>query len=274
MKCRTSSRGFTLVELLIVTILGSVVIMATLSILVSNQQTLTAAAVKIRGQQTLRSGMGILAGELREISPATGDLVAMGDDSVEVRVTRTFGLVCAITSGGNPRLTVKTVGEPFARNDSIFLLAANNSLTLADDVWKLGTVANIVGTTTCNGSDTAQVLTVSGMTIGSPPDSVSVGAPVRSFLHYIYGLFMIDGQAFVARELSGLTVTGNSSSAAMVGPLRQVPGAPTFTYWDPSGTAAIVPSQVARIRIVLRTTAEIPGGAVQDSIILDIHPRN
>ncbi len=274
MKCRTRSRGFTLVELLIVTILGSLVIMATLTILVSNQHTLTAAAAKIRGQRTLRSGMGIIAGELREISPATGDLVAMGDDSVEVRVTRSFGLVCAMTGGVNPRLTVKTVGEPFARNDSIFLLAANNSLTLPDDVWKLGTVANVLSTTTCNGSDTAQVLTVGGITFGSPPDSVSVGAPVRSFLHYIYGLFMIDGQTFVARELSGLTVTGSSTAAAMVGPLRRVPGAPTFTYWDAAGTAAIVPSQVARIRLVLRTTAEIPGGAVQDSIILDIHPRN
>jgi len=274
MRCRPSSRGFTLVELLIVTLLGSLVIMATFSILVSNQRTLAAASAKIRGQRTLRSGMGIIAGELREISPATGDLVAMGDDYVEVRVTRSFGLVCAITSGGNPQPTVKTVGEPFARNDSIFLLAANNSLTLADDVWKLGTVANVLSTTTCNGSDTAQVLTVGGMTFGSPPDSVSVGAPMRSFLHYIYGLFMIDGQTFVARELSGLTVTESSTSAAMVGPLRQVPGAPTFTYWNPAGTAAIVPSQVARIRLVLRTMTVIPGGVVQDSIILDIHPRN
>jgi len=274
MKCRTGSSGFTLVELLIVTLLGTLVIMATLTILVSNQQTLTAVATKIRGHRTLRSGMGILAGELREISPATGDLLAMGDDSVEVRVTRSFGLVCAITGGPNPQYTVKTVGEPFAPNDSIFLLAANDPVTLADDVWKLGVVSTIVTTTTCNGSDTAQVLRIGGMTVGPPPDSISVGAPMRSFLHYIYGLFMIDGQAFLARELSGLHVTSSSTAAAMVGPLLRVPGAPTFTYWDPFGNVAIVPSQVARIRMVLRTSAVIPGGVVRDSIVLDIHPRN
>jgi prepilin-type N-terminal cleavage/methylation domain-containing protein len=274
MKGRTRPRGFTLVELLIVTVLGTVVLLATLSILVSNQQTLTAVATKLRVYRTLRSGMGILAGELREISPATGDLLVMGDDSVEVRVTRSFGLVCAITGGPNPQLTVKTVGEPFAPNDSIFLLAANDPGILADDVWKIGTVNNIVSTTTCNGSDTAQVLTVGGMTVGSPPDSVSVGAPMRAFLHYIYGLFMIDGQAYVARELSGTTVTPTSTAAAMVGPLRRVSGVPTFTYWDPFGNAAIIPSQVARIRMVLRTVAEIPGGVVRDSIVLDIHPRN
>ena len=78
MKCRPRSRGFTLVELLIVTVLGTVVLLATLTILVSNQQTLTAVATKLRVYRTLRSGMGILAGELREISPATGDLLVMG----------------------------------------------------------------------------------------------------------------------------------------------------------------------------------------------------
>ena len=267
---RTGSRGFSLVELLIVTVLGTLVIMATFKVLIGNQRTLTATASKIRGQQTLRSGVNIIAGELREISPATGDLVAMGDDSLEVRVTRTFGLVCAVTLGfGDPQLTVKTVGEPFEQNDSIFVLAANDPVLVADDVWKLATVRTIVSTTTCNGSDTAQVLTIGGTTVGPPPDSISVGAPVRAFVHYIYGLFLIEGRVFVARKLSGST-----APAAMVGPLRRIANEPTFTYWDPSGTAAIVPSQVARIRLVLRTGVQIPGGVIQDSLVVDIHPRN
>jgi prepilin-type N-terminal cleavage/methylation domain-containing protein len=272
---RTEPRGFTLVELLIVTVLGTLVIMATLTILVSNQQTLTAAATKIRAQGTLRSGMGIIAGELREISPQTGDLLTMGADSVEVRVTRTFGLVCAVSYlGSTPRVTVKNVGDPFVRNDSVFLLAANDPTVVTDDVWKLGIVSNVGATTTCNGADTAQILTISGATVGPPPDSVSVGAVVRAFRHYIYGLFQIDGEIYVAREMSGTAVTATSTAAAMVGPLRRVSGAPTFTYWGATGTAAILPSQVARIRLVLRTTASIPGSVVEDSITLDIHPRN
>ena len=68
-----------------VTVLGTLVIMATFNVLISNQRTLTAVSSKIRGQQTLRSGASVIAGELREISPATGDLIAMGGDSVEVR---------------------------------------------------------------------------------------------------------------------------------------------------------------------------------------------
>ena len=267
---RTGWQGFSLIELVIVTVLGSLVIMATLNVLVSNQRTLAAVAAKIRSQQTLRSGANIIAGELREISPATGDLVDMGDDSVQVRVTRSLGLVCAVALGfGDPRLTVKTVGEAFVQNDSIFVLAANDPVLIADDVWKLATVKAIIGTTTCNGSDTAQVLTIDGTTVGAPPDSISIGAPVRSFVHYIYGLFRIDGQAFLARQISGST-----TPAPMVGPLRRIADEPTFTYWDPSGTAAIVPAQVATIQLVLRTGIQIPGGVIEDSLVMDIHPRN
>lgn len=267
---RRSSGGFTLIELVIVTVLGTLVILATLTILVSNQETLTAVATKLRGQGTLRSGMGIIAGELREISPATGDLVRMGDDSVEVRVTRSFGLVCAVGSGGGPtRLTVKTVGEPLAVNDSLFILAANDPTIVDDDVWKLGTVNRIVGPSTCNGADTAQILIIGGTTLGAPPDSVSAGAPVRAFLHYTYGLFRMDGGVYVARKLAGA-----AGAAPMVGPLRAVPGAPTFTYLDGSGTVAIIPTDVARIRMVLRTAGVTPGGLVEDSIVVDIHPRN
>jgi len=269
-RCRTGSQGFTLIELVIVTMLGTLVIMATFNGLISNQRTITAVTTKIRAQQTLRSGVSVMASELREISPATGDLVGMGTDSVAVRVTRSFGLVCAVDlSFGAPRLTVKTVGQPFEQNDSIFVLAANNPALVNDDVWKLATVASVVSTTTCNGTDTAQVLAIAGTTMGSPPDSVSVGAPVRSFAHYIYGLFLIDGQAFLARELAG-----SATVSPIVGPLRRIDGEPTFTYWSSTGTAAIVPAQVATIQLVLRTGAQIPGGVIQDSLIVDIHPRN
>jgi Tfp pilus assembly protein PilW len=82
-RCRPGPLGFSLIELVIVTLLGSLVIMATFNVLVSNQRTMTAVAAKIRGQRTLRSGASIVAGELREISPATGDLIEMGDDSAD-----------------------------------------------------------------------------------------------------------------------------------------------------------------------------------------------
>ena len=66
---------------MIVTLLGTLVILATLTILVSNQQTLTAVATKIRGHRTLRSGMGILAGELRDAFENRGTAVKKREDT-------------------------------------------------------------------------------------------------------------------------------------------------------------------------------------------------
>ena len=190
-----------------------------------------------------------------------------------MRTPRTFGLVCNVDlTGAAPRLTVHNVGDPFERNDSIFVLAANLPVTLVDDVWKLATINSIVGMATCNGSDPAQILEVRDTPIGIPPDSISDGAPVRTFDYWIYGLFEVDGRVYLGRERSG---PGGTVSPTLVGPVRaRVAGGPTFTYWDASGTAAIVPSQVERIRVVLRTLTEIPGGVLRDSLVSDIHPRN
>ncbi len=161
------------------------------------------------------------------------------------------------------------VVAPFRPNDSIFVLAANNPISVADDVWKIATVTSVGVRTTCNGSDTAQVLTIGGTTVGAPPDSIGIGAPVRGFVHYTYGLFQVGGETFLGRRVAG-TVAG----LAMVGPLKRIDDVPTFTYWTRSGTAAVLPAEVATIRIVLRTSSVAPGGVIQDSLIVDIHPRN
>ena len=118
------------------------------------------------------------------------------------------------------------------------------------------------------------MITIDDTPVGAPPDSISVGAPVRAFIHYIYGLFLMDGQVFLAREVSGSGATGSTIALPMVGPLRRIADEPTFTYWTALGTAAILPSQVATIQLVLRTGAQIPGGVIEDSLIVDIHPRN
>jgi prepilin-type N-terminal cleavage/methylation domain-containing protein len=272
---RAASRGFTLVEMLIVTVIGSLVLFSTFNVLISNQRTFMAAASKIDGQRTLRSGMAIIYGELREISTQTGDLITMTADTVEIRATRAFGLVCRVDiSGASPQLTVKSIGDPFVVSDSLFVLAANNPATITDDVWKLAVVRSIDSTTTCNGSDTAQAMTITGTTVGAPPDAILSGAPARAFVRYIYGLFTVDGETFLAREGEVSGVSGTRVIQPLVGPLWNLDGAPTFTYWTDLGTVALVPAQVDNIRITLRTRTPIPGDVLSDSLVSDVHPRN
>ena len=167
------------------------------------------------------------------------------------------------------------VGDPFARNDSIFVLAANRTDIVGDDVWKLATINTIADAPSCKGTDPAQLITLQfeGAPWGPPPDLVSVGAPVRAFLHYIYGLFEVDGLVYLGRERSGSGVTGGTYAPNLVGPLRPVT-APTFTYWDGFGNATNVATEVEGIRIVLHTSAPRAGGVLQDSLVSDVHPRN
>ncbi|HUF75760.1 MAG TPA: prepilin-type N-terminal cleavage/methylation domain-containing protein, partial [Longimicrobiales bacterium] len=65
-------RGFTLVELLVVVVLGSLVLMAALQVLITNQRTYAAQNAVITSQQSTRIALEVLVNELRELSPSGG----------------------------------------------------------------------------------------------------------------------------------------------------------------------------------------------------------
>ena len=77
---RTSS-GFTLIEVLVVVVLGAVILASAINVLATNQRTHLSLSTKVQMQQALRAGIEVLPGELREISVREGDLVSMGSPS-------------------------------------------------------------------------------------------------------------------------------------------------------------------------------------------------
>ena len=101
-------RGFTLVELIIVAVLGAVVVGSTYEIMLSSQRAYTVQTAQIQGQQTVRAGIAILFSELREMSRAEGDILTMGSDRIEVRAMRAFGLVCGVGAAGSPIRNLST----------------------------------------------------------------------------------------------------------------------------------------------------------------------
>ncbi len=90
---RSDQRGFSLVELMIVAVVGAIVIGATYQIMLSSQRALTMQSAQVQGRQTVRAGLDILFAELRELSRAEGDILTMGSDKIEFRAMRAFGLV-------------------------------------------------------------------------------------------------------------------------------------------------------------------------------------
>ena len=265
-------RGFTLVELLVVTVLGALVVMASLEVLITNQRTYTAQTAAIQGQQTVRAAMDVLWGELREVSSRGGDILSMKPDSLTVRVMRNFAIVCAhdTTSTGQPRLHALKVGRFLASGDSVWIFADNEPALDSDDTWIKVRITQIDTSETCTSGETAQEMVFSGQKPQFVADSVRVGAPIRSFLIYTYGPVTMDGELYLGRKAPG------SDAVPIVGPLASTGGL-SFSYRDSLGAVTAVGTSVRQIVITIRTSSGVLnsfGQPVTDSISTWIYTRN
>ena len=267
-------RGFTMVELLVVVVLGGLLVTATYQVLITNSRTYTVNNAQIQGQQMLRAGVDVLFGELREISTKAGDLVEMGGDSLRIRAQREFGLVCSVDySASPPQLTVLRVGPTFGSGDSVFVFHDNDPEKASDDAWRGGTISAVNDHATC-GTNPAQILSVpfvGSAATDSPPDSVRVGAPVRGFDIYTYGLYQVEGDYYLGRRRHTAPEPDR-----LVGPLLPTRGL-TFRYLDNLGAVTTVDTDVAQIEVTLRYQSQVlnfQNDVVSDSVIVRVFPRN
>ncbi len=260
-------RGFTLVELMIVAVVGAMLVGATYQILLSSQRALTVQTAQIQGQQNVRAGLDILFSELREISRAEGDILTLGSDRIEIRAMRAFGLVCGTNATGSP-VRVQKIGRFFEDGDSVMVFADNDTDIASDDTILAGAVGGIDTTQTCLGGDPAQLLTVPALAAALASDTVRIGAPVRGFKIYTYGLYVVDGENYLARRSGART-------EPLVGPLA--PNGVSFTYVDSIGNVTTNPRAVSRVDVTLRSKASVlnqQGYPVADSLSTAIYLRN
>lgn len=266
----TARRGFTLVELLVVVVLGSLMTLAIYQVLITNSRTYAVNNAQIQGQQSLRAGMDVLFGELREISADEGDIVSMAVDSVTIRTSRAFGLVCATNYGVSPpTVTAFRIGPVVEAGDSIFLFADNMPSFASDDVWLTMGVSAVDTTATCVGGAPAQELSVG--TLASTGDTVRMGAPLRAFDTYTYGLSMWEGEPYLSRQISTA-----GAADPLVGPLLTTGGL-TFRYLDSLGAVTTTATDVAQIEVRLRYASQVLSAQnrlVRDSIMGRVYLRN
>lgn len=262
-------RGFTLVELLVVAVLGLLVLMAALQILITNQRTYTAQAATIQGQQSTRMALDVLFNELREASPTGGDILAMSSDSVRVRLPRKFSVVCDLDLSV-PQVTVMNIPTYFADNDSVFVFADNDEDTPNDDFWIPAEVEDADTLQTCFGVAPATILDFSSQSAAFTADSVRIGAPVRSFQTFTFGLTNALGEPYLGRR------TGAGTMTPVAGPLKASTGL-EFIYLDALGAVTAVPADVRQILVTIRTASPVVnsvGQTVSDSITAWIYTRN
>ena len=259
--------GFTLLELMIAAVLGAVVVGAAYQIMLTSQRAMTVQTAELRGQQNVRAGIDLLTGELRELSGPEGDLLSMASDQVTIRAMRAFGLVCGVNVLGSP-VIVKKIGRFFTDGDSVVVLADNDPNLASDDTILSGAITGIDTTLTCTGADTAQAIVVPALITALANDTVRIGAPVRAFTVYTYGLYTVNGEPYLARQV-GATIS------PLVGPLST--NGVSFAYLDSFGNVTATPSAVARIEVTLRSQSQVldqQGHSIADSLTSVIHLRN
>ena len=279
---RKKRGGFTFVEILVVTVLGSLVVGAALQVLITNRRAYTAQSATVAGQQSTRMAVEVLFAELREISPSGGDIIAMSSDSVRVRLMRKFSLVCQqidLYGGGNPRLLVRDSlagqlmvlggANAFATGDSVFIYADNDVDTEADDAWVAAEVSQVTPGLVCPDLTLATELRFGGQGALFAADSVGIGAPIRSFGAYTFGTTTMNGDVYLGRR------TGGGDMVPVTGPLESGTGL-EFIYRDSLGVVTADPLAVSQIEVIVRTGSEVLGplgDMVQDSVRVWVHTR-
>lgn len=269
-------RGFTLVELMVVAILGSFLVMAAYQVLITNQRAYTVQGSKVQAQQNTRATMEILFGELREVSSGGSDIVDFGPQKLTVRAMRKVGVVCdnnAVTFSTTPTLLVRHVSDLFAAGDSVFVFADNDEFMTTDDTWIQGVVSASAAPALCEGVHDAQLVSFSGQSARFVADTVRDGAPIRSFTQYTYSLDEYGGEQFLGRAEAG------GDWIPLVGPINGLDGQPglEFTYLDDEGNETAVASEVRRVLLKVRSFSDArdqQGNLVVDSLSASVYLRN
>lgn len=276
--------GFTLVELTVVVVLGALVLGAVLQVLLTNQRTYTAQGAAVQGQQTSRMAVEIMFNELRELSPADGDILSMSSTALTVRLMRKLGIACEVDVGpaaSPPRIRVLDPGgDHFEIGDTVLVFAENREATANDDRWLRAEVLDVDSTVTCVGNNALdlEVDTTGGV---FSADSVRIGAPVRTYRTYAYQVanWTISGTSsnYLTREED--PINGTNFPWPIAGPLRPGAAGLQFIYHDALGNVTTTPADVRQIEVRIRTGNQImgatgDGGMVSDSLDAWIYTRN
>lgn len=262
---RTQQSGFTLVELLIVSLLTAVTLAAVYQTLIVQEKTYETAGLLIRDQESLRTALGILESELREVGSIGGaaiggsDIAVASPDSVVFRAHRKTAFICKM-SRSEKWAIVWTLGDPFDNGDPLLLFVDGDSIKYADDRWDTTTVGNASATTDsdCSAYWPDAPLQLIKLSTSTDISDVRVGSPIRSYEWVTYSLYKFGPMGWsLGRHY------GDGQADYLVGGLAPPGQGLQIQYFTPTGTATTDPTQVARLRITVKS--EPPGNTSVDA---------
>jgi prepilin-type N-terminal cleavage/methylation domain-containing protein len=269
--------GFTLVELMVVTLLLALVLGAVYRTLTVQEETYRAGGAVIQGQETLRTALGILESELREVS-TTGsdiggpDIRAADPDSVVFRAARKVSFICDI-SRNEKWIVTASEGDPIARGDSLLIFVDGDSLRWQDDAWDPSLASDVA--TTSSSACAARFPGLAVQTVKLPVaqdlSGVRLYSPVRTFDWVTYTL-----QRY-ARPLDWSLVRRtpkDGKTVFLLGGLAPPGEGLRFEYFDELGNPTSVGSEVARMRIGVTVAERARAHMPAQSLTTNLYLRN
>jgi hypothetical protein len=296
-------RGVTLPELLVAFFLLAVIGTSLVRVFTKQQQVYKDLTLSAKTKRELRMGATVLPMELRSISSAGGDIIAMGEGAMEIRAYIGTSVICekknlnqiVVPPVNLANHTLTTYVVPPDQGDFVFLYNDSLSKGSEDDVW---TAFNLVAMPGNDNGCAASPLLDPVFDAAKPrkiytlnatlPDSVMVGAAVRFARLVRYRIYQeASGNWYLGMQ----EFKGGSwgTLEPLAGPYRSFvsgdgnPSGLQFRYFDTLGvriTNMANTKDVGRVDVFLRTNAgtsaitERKGAALQDSVVMRVAIRN
>ncbi len=252
--------GFTLVELMIASVILSIVLLGLHRVYLQQREISDWQRDMAVANDLFRIVGSVMSDDLREAIAADGDVVLGAPDSIRVRSPIGFAHVCyADPDDDILGLDGLNGSLPTAPGDSLHLYGAGG--------WKrtrvVGAVTVATGQMRCDVSrrrPTELVRLPRGDVAGVP-----VGAPVRAFRSTSYHVTAFEGQPWVARSDA-------SGTEAIAGPIS--PRGLRFRSLDASGAETATASEIVAVEISVAVPRPATRGAVADTMVMVFQGRN
>lgn len=248
-------RGYTVIEMLIASIIGLILLAAMMGVLLHQQRFYLLASDISDTMSEVHRVEQIMEPELLPLNATVGDIRYAGADSIKVRVFRGVFAVCSKGISSDVFITVRrltTSSIPLSA-DSAFVYSRGSSPSLSDDRW-VPVKLNGVNDAVCPDGTAAWRATVPAL--NGISSEIPIGASLRVF-H--------DGSYWLTSGSEGWYLMTNATSGeptTVAGPLTP-PDAPApstlrFHYYDSAGNLTTSLTDIARIKIEAAAEGEVP----------------
>jgi prepilin-type N-terminal cleavage/methylation domain-containing protein len=257
------AQGFTLVEILVVTLLSALIMGSIYQMVVMQDKTTRNQYAIVETNQNARTAIAILSADLKEISAVAGDVIAADSVSITFRALRKAGIACAAPGGAGTTLDVHELGAAFIAGDSVLVFAEGaNASSALDDTWVISRLSNVAALTVvnCGGLNPFQAtgwrrLTMNGAVLGT----VTTGALVRSFNSTRYRLTNNGEWGQLLRQ-EATAPNWIATETAVLDRLATIEGGGLrFRYFNAAGNQIAYNTLNANLNNIMRVQVKVTG---------------